>query len=291
MEFATLTQIILPLALAMMMLTLGLSLSIRDFKQALVKPKAFILGITLQLLLLPLIAWLHIIVVGKFIELPLIVTAGLVILAACPGGATSNLIAYILGGNAALSVSMTALVSLIMPLIIPFSLSWQLSWLGVDSQISLPYLITFKKLLLITIIPVIIGMLIRGVFRKTTEKAQPYNSKAATALFVGFGVFLAWRFHQDLLQSGWLMVLVCLSLALSAMFMTHLFSKQAKLNFSNRRTLLIEVGVQNAGTGIFIAVAILNQPEWTLLPLLYGLVMNLPILSLLVKDKWVKSHA
>ncbi|RLV61325.1 bile acid:sodium symporter family protein [Parashewanella curva] len=290
MELATLTQLILPLALAMMMLTLGLSLSIRDFKEALVNPKPFIFGVTLQLLLLPLIAWLHILLIGKFIELPLLVTVGLVILASCPGGATSNLIAFLLGGNAALSVSMTAFVSLVMPVILPLSLSWQLSWLGIDSQVSLPFLITFQKLLSITIVPVIVGMIIRAFFRQGVEKAQPYISRIATILFFGLVVFMAWRFQQDLLKSGWLMVLMCLSVCILAMLVTQLICKQAKLNFSYRRTLLIEVGIQNAGTGMFIAAVILKQPEWTLLPMTYGLVMNIPILLVFVKDKCLQDQ-
>jgi bile acid:Na+ symporter, BASS family len=103
-----LTQAVLPITLALMMLTLGLALTLNDFRRIFNEPKAVLLGVTLQLVLLPAIAWGLIALTGLFIPLSLVVVIGLIILAACPGGATSNVISHLSGGDGALSISMTA---------------------------------------------------------------------------------------------------------------------------------------------------------------------------------------
>ena len=138
---ALIGQVILPLALALMMFSMGLSLSKRDFVRVFSYPKAIVIGVLLQLLLLPAIAWGIILSANAFAPLAQVTAIGLLILAACPGGASSNIISHLSGGNGALSISMTAVVSLLIPFLLPLSLALQLSWLDGDrhsASIQLP---------------------------------------------------------------------------------------------------------------------------------------------------------
>src|SRR5210317_1565548 len=148
----------LPVTLAIITLGMGLSLTDKDFRNIFVQPKAVITGLLCQMILLPLIAFL----IARAIDIDPIFKVGLMIIAACPGGATSNLITYLLRGNVALSISMTALNSMItlitIPLIVHFSLE---TFIQEDSPIELKVGETILKVFLITVVPAFLGTRIR----------------------------------------------------------------------------------------------------------------------------------
>jgi len=152
-------QIILPLVLGLVMLGMGLSLQLKDFKAVLVQPKAAVVGFLLQLLLLPMLALLII----KLFGLTETAAVGLFLLALCPGGATSNLFSFIAKGNLALSVCLTSVMSMLSPFILPVAFIGFIHFTGnVDSQaFNLPLLPAMKKLLIVTLLPSIIGMSLR----------------------------------------------------------------------------------------------------------------------------------
>ena len=130
MSSQMLTQIVLPIALALMMFSMGLTLTKGDFRRIAQFPRPVFVGVLMQMLLLPVIAWGLILFCGLWVRITDTLAMGLLILAACPGGATSNIISHLSGGDGALSISMTAIVSLLVPIIVPISLVYQLSWLA-----------------------------------------------------------------------------------------------------------------------------------------------------------------
>lgn len=290
MTFAQLlTQLILPIALALMMFSMGLALTFSDFRRVRAFPRPAISGILMQLLLLPVIAWAMILIVGLWIEIPQMLAFGILILAACPGGATSNVISHLAGGDGALSISMTAVVSLLMPFIVPISLAYQLTWLGGDPLgIQLPIVKTIMQLLLVTVAPVLLAMALRYYWPKTVIKIEPVFRRVMGFLFFMLVVLLLLVQWPQLKQLGDFTLLLCIVLSLSlcivAMAMSYWLAKQQGFDRRTGKTLAIEVGIQNAGTGIFIAAVLLQNPELALIPLTYGLVMNIPAFVLIAAN-------
>lgn len=280
------TQFMLPFVLALMMLAMGLSLTLNDFHRIARYPKAAILGVVLQFLLLPLIAWGLIFVIQLLIpiseELSQLLFFGLVIIAACPGGASSNVISYLAGGDTALSISMTAVVSLLVPFIIPISLAYQFLWLGGDLiALQLPFAKTIMQLLLVTVLPVILGMIIRYYWTQFIIKWEFVIAKGTGVIFVCLILALIIVQWSKLLEMGFWVALLCLSLCVIAMFFAYIISKLMGFNIYIQKTLAIEVGFQNAGTGMFIAAVLLERPDLAIVPLMYGLVMNFPAFMLI----------
>ena len=289
-----LTQLILPIALALMMFSMGLALTFSDFRRVQAFPRPAILGILMQLLLLPVIAWAMILLLALWIEVPQVLAFGILILAACPGGATSNVISYLAGGDSALSISMTAVVSLLMPFILPISLAYQLSWLGGDPLgIQLPIVKTIMQLLLVTVAPVLLAMALRYYWPKTIIKVEPVFRRVMGFLFFLLVVLLLLVQWPQLKQLGDFILVLCIALSLSlcivAMGISYWIAKQQGFDRRTGKTLAIEVGIQNAGTGIFIAAVLLQNSEMALIPLTYGLVMNIPALILIILNRRTSS--
>lgn len=284
----------LPIALGLMMLAMGLSLTFADFQRIARYPKAAVLGILMQLFLLPLIAWVLILSITNFIplssELAQLLFLGLIILAACPGGATSNIISYLAGGDVALSISMTAVVSILVPFVVPVSLAYQFSWLGEEAiALHLPFAKTALQLLLVTVIPVLVGMVVRHHWTASIVKLEPLIGKLIGALFVCLILVLMFVQWPKLQEMGVGVMLVCLSLCMIAMLLAYSLAKFLGFSYEIKKTLAIEVGFQNAGTGMFIAAVLLGRPDWALVPLMYGLIMNLPAFILIVINSSLNS--
>lgn len=282
MDFSQLlTQVILPISLALMMLSLGLSLVPNDFRRIFDSPRPALMGIVMQLLLLPIIVAGIIAATQLFMPLTDELILGLVILAACPGGATSNIISHLSGGDGALSISMTAVVSLLIPFILPLSLALQLSIWGERLTVELPILKTILQLLIVTVIPVLLGMALRWKWSNGIMAMEPKIRKLSTLLFVLLVLSLMYAQWSRLTEMGLSIAVLCLVVCLCSMFAAYLMSIWQKFDSKIVKTLSIEVGIQNAGTGIFIAAVLLNQPSLALVPLMYGLVMNIPAFSLI----------
>lgn len=159
MEQNIVTQLVLPLALFVVMLGMGLSLVPADFRRVFEKPRAVAVGALGQLLFLPLVA----LGVIASLDLPPLFAVGLMVLAFAPGGTTSNAITYLVRGDLALSITLTAVTSLITPITIPLGTAWAMSrYLGESATVSLPVGSTIAILVAITLVPVSIGMVIRN---------------------------------------------------------------------------------------------------------------------------------
>jgi BASS family bile acid:Na+ symporter len=274
-----LNTVILPICLALIMLALGLSLKPRHFIQVARQPASVALGIVLQLLLLPAIAWL--LIVG--LQLPATLAAGLILLALAPGGATSNAISFLARGDTALSISLTAITSLIVPFSLPVLLALQYQWLGLDAkQFHIPVIPTMIKLIVVTLIPVLVGMIARHFFERPIASAQGAIQKLVGVLFVSLVIAMAWVNRAQLPDLWSQATLAVLSLCIISMVSAAVIARLAKLGNQQQTTLAVEVGIQNAGTAMMVAATLMQQPALAMIALLYGIAMNLPAMLLII---------
>lgn len=267
-----LSTIILAASLFIIMLGMGLSLVTDDFKRVLVYPKAVIVGLVSQLVLLPLIGF----GIASIFDLRPEIAVGIMILAACPGGPTSNLIAHMAKGNTALSVTLTAFSSFITILTIPFIVNIALEqFMDKSEVIKLDVVQTILQVMVIIIIPIIIGMTIRkykAAFAMKMEKPVRIASGLVIMLvIVGLCIKEKDNMIPYLQEAG----LVALVLNVVTMFVGYRVAKLFNLNDKAAVSISIESGIQNGTLAISIAVVLLNNSEFAIAPAVYGLLMFL----------------
>ena len=270
MEANIVTKVFLPIALAVIMLGMGLSLTTDDFKRVMIYPKATVLGMLNQLILLPIIAFVY----AKIFPLSPELAVGLMILAVCPGGVTSNLISHVSKGDTALSITLTAISGVITVITIPFILSYSLEYFMDGGQnISLPIGKTIIQIFVITVIPVSIGMSIRSLTENFANKmGKPV--KIISGIFFVLVLIAAILSEKDDLPEMFKRVgIVALALNVTTMLLGFFTSRLAKLDPPQSITISIESGIQNGTLAIVIATSILNNTQMSITPAIYSLLM------------------
>jgi BASS family bile acid:Na+ symporter len=264
------SEYFLPVTLAIITLGMGLSLTDKDFRNIFLQPKAVIIGLCSQMILLPLIAWL----IVRSIDIEPAFKVGLMIIAACPGGATSNLITYLLRGNVALSISMTALNSVLtlitIPLVVHFSLE---ALIHEDTAFQIPVGETILKVFLITIVPAFAGTRIRKIFPDFSMKLErPLRVVLPLLLMVIYaGVIFIDQGTGAATRSDFLEIFPhTLMLNILAMVSGFLVARVFRLRVINQFTISIEVGLQNSALAIFVAASLLKSNDMALVPVVYG---------------------
>lgn len=265
-----LSTIILASSLIIIMLGMGLSLVLDDFKRILIYPKAMLIGLTNQLIVLPLIGYLLVLAFPVQPEIAI----GIMILAACPGGPTSNLISHLAKGDIALSVSLTAVSSLVTILTIPFIVNFALShFLNAGQMIKLNVLETIIQIMVITVIPVSIGMIIRHYKKPFAEKmAKPVRiASGVVIILVIAGIVVKERanFISYFQQAG----LIALSLNAITMIIGYYSARLLKINDKSSISISIESGIQNGTLAITVAVVLLGSSAYAIAPAVYSLIM------------------
>ena len=263
----------LPVTLFCIMFGMGARLTPQDFRQLRRTPGAVACGVISQMILLPLLALLTV----SLFELPPEIVVGFMILAFSPGGTVSNLFSCFARGNLALSISLTALVSLITPISLPLLsavvLEWQLSG---ARDVHLPFAPTFAKLVVVTLIPVALGMLLRHhrpAFCMLHEKWLTGVPTAMLLLVIVAIIRQNWERMPDFLQLTGAPALLLASLALLG---GYLLPRALRQSNRDARTVAVETGIQNGGTALLVTGTILNSPAMTIAPAMYGLLMFLP---------------
>ena len=270
MESSVLTEVLLPLALGVIMMGMGLSLTIGDFKRIILYPKAVALGLINQIILLPVIAFFLIQLFGLTTEL----AVGLMILAACPGGATSNLIAHLAKGDTALSITLTAFSSLITVITIPFLVNFAIvEFMPNGKEQTLNVLSTVVSVMLITLIPVGLGMLIRSA-KKSFASRMEKPVRIISAIFLALIILAALLKERDNLAEFFKLAgPVALVLNLAMLSIGFYGSRLFNLVPRQAGTISIETGIQNGTLGITVAATLLNNPEMTIPSAIYSLIM------------------
>ncbi len=274
MELNQFIQVGLPVSLALIMLSLGLTIKLSDFIQQMSKPRSMLIGLSAQMLLVPLLA-LGII---NIFELPAALAAGLMILSFCPGGVTSNWFSHMARANVPLSISLTVIASLITPFTIPALSEFALqSIMGEARAVSIPLGLTMMRLFVISVIPVVVGITLRNHFDAFSDRWQPLVYRFATSLFlcvIAGIIFQQWaRLPGFLAQSG----LASLSMILAGMALGIIVARISQLNRKDTRTIAIEVGMQNGGMALVVTQNVLQSAELSIVPVVYGLIMLLPV--------------
>jgi bile acid:Na+ symporter, BASS family len=264
------TAVLLPLALAMIMLGMGLSLVPKDFRRITRYPKAVAVGTVCQILLLPLIGAL----ITKVVPMQPELAVGLIVLAVCPGGPSSNLVTYLARGDVALSVTLTAISSIITVFTIPLFTNLALQhFLGKSAAIALPIGSTMLQIFLITLLPTAIGMAIRYQFPNTARRLEKPMSRLATRLLALIIVLLLVREGSKLpgflAQVGISVVLLNLLATMAGFLAGKLF----RLPLTQQICIAIEVGIQNGTLAIAITAGLLNNSDMAVPAAIYSLLM------------------
>lgn len=268
-----LVDVLLPLSLAIIMLSLGIGLTLTDFRRVAERGWAFAIGAAFQLLIVPLTAYLMIIAFGLSGQ----IAAGVMLLAFCPGGVTSNVVTRLARGDVALSVSLTATISLLSILTIPFLVGWAVRhFMGADApEVSVTSLAI--AMFLITTLPVAIGMIIRKAAPAFADRVEPKLIAVASVLF-GVIIVAALAANWDVFLAnigslGPALALMIVVLMLAGLWVASL----ATLTWKERKTVSIEVGIQNGTLGVTLAPLIVGVsgsiPEIGLPSAVYGILM------------------
>ncbi|MBZ2189238.1 bile acid:sodium symporter family protein [Alcanivorax sp. JB21] len=270
MEQSPLFEIGLPIALFLIMIGMGLTLTVRDFREVVVAPKATLFGCVAQIILLPLIAF----VIATALALPPALAVGLVLIAACPGGTTSNLFAFIGRGDVALSIVLTVIASLLTIISLPLFVNWAMNVYYDDGvALQLPVLRTVITLFVIILVPVGIGMLVRRYQPGLAARAERIVAIFGLVVLIGVIIAILVSVGDQALRllnaAGVAAVLLNIAgivLGMGGGLLMGLSRPQAF-------TLAVELGIKNGTLGLMIALSLMDSPEMSIPAAVYGLLM------------------
>ncbi len=252
------------------MMGMGLSLDKRDFSNVIRYPKPVLTGIISQVFILPVVA----ILLFGFTNLSPVIKVGFILITACAGGSATNVITLMLRGNLALSISLTAINSLIILVTLPLMVKLgMILFLGVERSIHLNVYNTVLNILLTIIIPILIGMSIRYYFFQFALKAQiPLKFILPSILFSVFIIMIFFNDNGSQNQIAGYLYLVPWALLLNfiSMLVVYLISKYLRLGGKNNFTISIEVGLKNSIVGIYVAESLLNNYDMAMVSVVYG---------------------
>ena len=276
---------IAPIILALIMLGLGLGLKVEDFTRVLKTPKDFFVGFFSQLIILPIVAYLLIIILNT----PPEIAIGVMIIAAAPGGVTSNILTKFANGDVALSITLTAIISLISIVTVPFIIFTSADLLGITNITENISMIGIAlKMFLVVTVPVIIGMIIRKFAENfVASKAEIFN-KLNIVLFVIFFIAAFYEERENFIiffkQAG----LIALALNITMMVIAFYLAKCCASGIAQRKAISLECGLQNGTLAIFVSTQIFGADILYATPTAaYGLTMYITgfIFVFLLKGK------
>ena len=271
--------IVLPI-LTLLMFDLGLVLRVEDFGKVFRRPLPIVIALFGQLVLLPLIA----LGLAKLFRLPPVFFIGLVLIACCPGGSSSNVFSKLAGGDVALSVTLTAFSSIITLFTIPLVMSWATQLVGESVGITLPVGNLIKQNLLLMLLPVALGIALHYLWPVAAEKTDKFLSKLTFPLLLILITVFYIQHHRTILENIGILGLCVTALILVAIGCSSLLSRLVKTDAAQRRTVVIEVGMQNAAQAIAIASSpfIFANEVMAIPAILYSLMMNIVLLTYVI---------
>ena len=269
--------IVMPILLLLMFL-LGTDLNKESFTNVAKNPKGVLAGMLGQLVFLPLIAF----GIAWVLDLPPVYFMGLVLVACCPGGSSSNVFTMLVKGDIALSITLTAVSSVItlftLPLVMDFVSSFVLTQVGVDIHLPVGKLLVQNLVLLL--VPMLLGMLLRHFWPGTAQRVNKALSKVAFPALMFLALVFFLQYTQEIIDHFTVLGFATTGLILMAMLCSSLLSRGGRFGKAIRRTIVIEVGMQNAAQAIAIATSpfIFNSGEMAIPAIIYALLMNVLLL-------------
>ena len=265
------TDVILPLALAFIMFTLGLGLTFSDFARVAKMPKNFLIGFVSQLVFLPLVALIIVFVWPLQPELAI----GLILIAAAPGGVTSNILTSFAKGDVALSISLTAVMSLLSVISVPLVLGISMGLISNNSLGSISLTGIAINMFLIVTLPVLLGMIFRASLSYLTKRIEKIAKIFSTALFVLvlIGAILAER--QNLVEYFAQTGLVVLILNILMMTIAYYWAKLFSTGGPQLKAISIECGLQNGTLAIFVGTSVFGGGLYIIPAATYSVIMYL----------------
>ncbi len=260
---------VLPASLAIIMMGMGLSLDQRDFSNVIRYPRPILAGIFSQVILLPLVTFL----LFSFTNLDPYTKVGFILITACAGGSATNLITHMLRGNLALSISLTAINSLIILVTLPLIVNLGLIiFIGVERDIHLPFFDTIFDIFMTILLPTFIGMIIRYYnFRFALKTERPLKIILPMILLFAFmGIIFFDNKAENNVSKNLSLIPWALLLNFVSMTTVYLFARYLRLGGKNNLTISIEVGLKNSIIGIFVAKSLLNNNDIAMVSVVYG---------------------
>jgi BASS family bile acid:Na+ symporter len=272
MEQSPLIEIGLPLALMIIMAGMGLGLTLGDFRQVVARPKAMFVGTIAQVVFIPLLAF----GLAELMGLSPAIAVGLVIIASCPGGTTSNIFTLLARGNVALSIALTVLASIITIVTIPLFTNLALdmhSMEAAEQVVRLPVLRTVLSLSVVIVLPVLIGMFVRHRSLSFAQKVEPHVGKFGMFVLVLLIAGIVYGTRNEILsliaQAG----PAAAALNLVGIAAGFASSKLFGVSRADGLTIAIEVGIKNATVGLMITLTFLKSAEIAIPSAVYGILM------------------
>lgn len=283
MEGSALTTVGLPLSLFIIMIGMGLSLTISDFRRVAEQPKGVAVGTVLQLIAIPALGFAIGYAIGGGI-----MAVGLVLVAALPGGTTSNVLCYLAKANLALSITLTVIASLATIVTLPLYVNWALElFVGEGSELQLSMLKTLIMLLVIVVVPVGLGMLLKGFMPKLALRLEPVISVFSIVVLLAIVAAILYVNRNDVgswIQAAWLPVLM---LNLGSLAIGFIAGKLSGLSTADTLTTAIEVSIKNTTLGMTIAISLLQSWELALPAAVYGLAMYATVVGVAIYGRRV----
>lgn len=269
--------IVMPILIVLMFL-LGIDLDKKAFSNVAKNPKAVLLGMLGQIVLLPLVAF----AVAWVMKLPAVYFMGLVLVACCPGGSSSNVFSMLAKGDVALSVTLTAISSVLTLFTLPFIMEFVAVWVSDTTgvEINLPIGKLVVQNLVLLFVPLFLGSLFRHFYPAPASKVSKLLGKMAFPALMTLALVFFFQYRQEIYDNFAILGLSVAVLIFFAMVCSSLLSRISKFGTAVRRTIVIEVGMQNAAQAIAIASSpfIFNSGEMALPAIIYALLMNVFLL-------------
>ena len=261
---------IAPISLALIMLALGMGLTVQDFTRVIKQPGDFIVGLICQLVFLPIIAFALVFI----LDVPVELAVGLMIIAAAPGGVTSNILTKFANGDVALSISLTAVISLLSILTVPFIIFKSIDFLNASTNTNEISMIGIAiKMFLVVTLPVILGMIIRRFANNFVSSNEKIIQTISLILFliVLFGAIIQERSNiiPYLMKAGTITLLLNIIMMMIGFYVGKFFATGIK----QRKCISLECGLQNGTLAIFVATQIFNDVTYIIPAAIYSLIM------------------
>ncbi|RIK30235.1 MAG: bile acid:sodium symporter [Anaerolineae bacterium] len=270
MQESVISTVVLPLAIFIIMVTLGMTLTVADFRRIFTQPKPVFIGLFCQIVLLPILGFA---VAGVF-GLTAVYAISLILLAVSPDGATSNLIIHAGDGDRALGITLTAITNMLAFLTIPFGLSIAYSMYGTGAlDIDFPVADTMIQVAVITIIPTLIGMAIRVWKPEFAENSKRWSKAFATAFLFLVILALIAQNWDVIVRDGPRFAPAFIVLNILSLIVGYFVPKLLGIDYVQSMTIAIETGLQNSTVSITVALTLLNNNEMAIIPGLYAIWM------------------